>query len=170
MEKFEREMTEEEFEANIVSYGVEIAAWPDDVRAAASQFVKTDVGMLTMEKSREMEQFTSQMQEYVRGRGGDANVFLARLTVIADDHSQQHQIAAPNPKTNWSVGSFIDKFFKPARIWSPAGLVSQGAFAAALLFAGVMVGANAGGTESFEDYDISSELFEATDQEYSFDG
>jgi len=170
LEKFEHKMTEEEFEANIVSYGFELAAWPADVRVAGSQFIKTDVGKLALEKSSKMEQFAAQMRKDLRGQDGDASAFLARLTAIADDHSQQHQSAAPSPKNNWSVGSFVDKFFEPARIWSPAGLVSQGAFAAALLFAGVMVGANAGGTESFEDYDISSGLFEAADQEYSFDG
>jgi len=163
-------MTEEEFETCIVSYGMEIAIWPDDVRAAALKFIETDAGKLAFENSRVMEQYTAQMRKGLQGNGNDASVFLSQLTAIADNHSQQHQSAAPIPETNWSVGSAIDRLFEPARIWSPAGLVSQGVFAAALLFAGVMVGANAGGAESFEDYDISSGLFEAADQEYSFDG
>ncbi len=170
MKKFEHKMTDEDFEASIVSYGTVIAAWPDDARASASRFIKTQAGKLALERSKAMDQVTAQMQADLRGRGGDARAFLAQLTAIADEHSQQHYGAAPNSKINWAVGSFLGRLFEPARIWSPAGLVSQGAFAAALLFAGVMVGANAGGIENFEDYDISAGLFEATDQEYSFDG
>ncbi len=170
MEKFEHKMTEEEFEAGIVSYGTEIAIWPDEARASALKFIETDPGKLALERSGEMEEYTAQMRADLRSQDGDTSAFLAQLTAIADVHSQQHQSAAPIPETNWSVASVIDRFFEPARLWSPAGLVSQGAFAAALLFVGVMVGANAGGTESFEDYDISSGLFEAADQEYSFDG
>lgn len=112
-----------------------------------------------------LDKITAQAKKDLQ-QSGDAAAFLAHLTAIPDEFSQRQTNIAPVR----AIGTFIDRLFDPVRLWSPAGLVSQGVFATALLFAGLMVGVNAAGTETFEDYDISATLFDVSEQDFSIDG
>lgn len=169
MEQFEQQMTEEDFEAAVVTYGSDIAIWPEALEQAASAFIATTEGKLAYENARKFDQNMRQIQAEFRG-DGEVDAFLARLKSIPGEFVQQQGVAVGGGSGAWSIYSLIDRFFEPARPWSRAGLVSQGVFASALLFAGLMVGANAASTEGFEDYDISAGLFEVSDQDYSIDG
>jgi len=163
-----QQMTEQEFEMSVVTYGSDMAGWPDTLQQIASAFIATTEGRRAYENARKLDERMMQMQAELQGEHSDA--FLAQLKAIPAGFEQQHSVAFTGVGGKWTIGSLIDRAFEPARLWSPAGLVSQGAFAAGLLFAGLMVGANAAGSESFEDYDISASLFENSEQEYSIDG
>lgn len=170
MEQIEQEMTEEEFEFAVAAHGIDLANWPDGLQQAARGFIATAEGKLVYENAKKLDQHMMLMQAGLRDQDSDGDAFLAQLKFIPAQFEQQHRTTTAGGESGWRINSLIDRLFEPARLWSPAGLVSQGAFAAALLFAGLMVGANAAGTESYEDYDISAGLFESNYQEYSIDG
>ncbi len=169
MKEEERDMTEEELENTIVTHGTDMANWPEGLRADAARFAETDTGKAAFSEMQALDKMMMQAkQELLQSEGAD--MFLAQLKAIPDEFSQKQTVIAVTGTTSWTVGAFIDRIFDPVRLWSPAGLFSQGVFASVLLFAGLMVGVNAAGTESFEDYDISAGLFEGSDQDYSIDG
>jgi len=170
MKEEERHMTEEELENAIVAHGLDMAMWPEGLRADAAAFAKTTEGKAALAEAQALDSVMLQAKQEQQ-QSGEADMFLAQLKAIPDEYSQQQPVAAPATDTaSWTLGAVIDRVFDPVRLWSPAGLVSQGVFVSALLFAGLTVGANATGTESFDDYDISADLFETSDQDYSIDG
>lgn len=169
MEEFEQTMTEEDIEHAVVSYGTDMAKWPGDLRANAAQFAGTSAGKSVLEKLQALDKLTM-LAKQDRWQSGNVDAFLGQLKAIPDDFSQQQESIASIRASSRAVGTFVDRLFDPVRLWSPAGLVSQGVFASALLFAGLMVGVNAAGTESFDDYDISAGLFDTSEQDYSIDG
>ncbi len=161
-------MTEEELENAIVTHGTDMAKWPERLRADAAMFAETDAGKSACAERQVLDKMMIQAKQ--EQQLGDADMFLAQLTAIPEEFSQQQAVIAATGSTGWTFGAFIDRIFDPVRLWSPVGLVSQGVFASALLVAGLLVGVNAAGTESFDDYDISAGLFENSDQDYSIDG
>lgn len=170
MGTFEQKMSSEELERAIVSYGPDRAMWPDDLRRAAEAFAITDVGKLAYDNARKLDEHMTQAHAKLCGQDSDVAAFLTNLKAIPVQFEQQHDVLTAGDTTGWTISTLIEKWFDPTRLWSPAGLVSQGAFASALLFAGLMVGAEAAGRESYEDYDISADLFDVSEQEYSIDG
>lgn len=168
MEK-ERDMTEEDFESAIVTHGADTVKWPESLRADAAAFAETHKGKSVIAGALSLDRMMTQAKADIQ-RSGNADMFLAQLNAIPEKFDQPQAVIAEAGSTSWTPGTLIDRVFDPARFWSPVGLVSQGVFASVLLFAGLMVGINAAGTESLEDYDISAGLFESSEQDYSIDG
>lgn len=172
MENSEQKMTPDGFELAVVAYGPDMAAWPEGLQHLAKVFIATDEGKRVHDNSRMLDQHMTHAKANL-SLDKDTKAFMANLAAIPAQFEQQHVppvAMTAAGESGWRLGALLDRLLEPARLWSPVGLVSQGACAAALLFAGVMVGVNAAGSESFEDYDISAGLFDVSEQDYSIDG
>lgn len=170
MSKRRNPMTEADYDACAVMYGADVALWPTADRARALEFLKTPNGQsaLAFDKVLAALQLDERDNEMV-GQVDSAN-FLTRLQAIPDQYTQDLLPVSVDAQTFLQkVESFVDRIFDPVRLWSPAGLATQGLAVVLLMGVGVFVGAQQG-PETFDDYDISAGLFEANSTEYSIDG
>ncbi|WP_262693476.1 hypothetical protein [Kordiimonas aquimaris] len=170
MSKQHTPMTEADYDACAAVHGVDIALWPAADRARALVFLNTPKGQNIAAFDRMLTALRPDEGESEMILQTDATNFLARLQAIPDQYPQDLSPVRVEAQTFLQkIESFIDDAFDPARLWSPAGLATQGLAVALLMGIGVLVGAGQG-PDTFNDYDISAGLFEVSSTEFSIDG
>lgn len=146
-------MTQEEFAHKRVSFGDDLAAWPDIDQTRAKAFLETPEGIGFRDQENQLDALMQQaVSQFVPAH--DADAFLDRLLDIPAAHAQS---SAPENKSILDFLRGIGGWVRAA--FSPVGLVSQGVGYALVLVAGVVVGLQQQPSSLAETVDLSTSLF-----------
>ena len=172
MSKSQSVMTEEDYDACVVAYGVDVALWPEADRVRAVAFMRSPQGLNAISLDNAFTDYRSKERADEMTAETNTADFLMRLQAIPDQYPKQASSNQVKASTQWfgqKLAAFVDGLIEPGRLWSPLGLATQGFAVALLMGVGMLVGAQQG-TETFTDYDISAGLFEENTADYSIDG